>query len=87
MVFKYRYPRLYALESNKRIVIVVKLAHYSMAYSFRCDPRSSVEQSQSAYLFAKIVGVSLVSINDRWIWSLEGLGDFSVVSVRNLIDY
>ncbi|GKB15173.1 RNA-directed DNA polymerase, eukaryota [Tanacetum coccineum] len=25
-------------------------------------------------------------MRDRWVWSLEGLGDFSVVSVRKLID-
>ncbi|GJU70961.1 hypothetical protein Tco_1262366, partial [Tanacetum coccineum] len=33
-----------------------------------------------------VEGVSLVNMRDRWEWSLEGLGDFSVASVRELID-
>ena len=31
-------------------------------------------------------GCTLVNYNDRWVWSLEGSGEFSVSSVRNLID-
>ncbi|GJT61630.1 RNA-directed DNA polymerase, eukaryota [Tanacetum coccineum] len=80
------YPRLYALESCKSIDVAAKLAHSSMVYSFRCVPRGGVEQSQLADLMTKVEGVSLVTMNDRWVWSLEGSGDFSVASVRRLID-
>nr|GEU32125.1 RNA-directed DNA polymerase, eukaryota [Tanacetum cinerariifolium] len=81
-----RFSRLYALESHKRIDVAAKLAHSSVAYSFRCAPRSGDKQSQLADLLTTIEGVSLVSMNDRWVWSLEGSGNFSVASVRKLID-
>ncbi|GKD02735.1 hypothetical protein Tco_1177709 [Tanacetum coccineum] len=48
--------------------------------------RGGVEQTQFADLLIKVEGVSLVNMNDRWVWSLEGSGDFSVASVRKLID-
>nr|GEX81064.1 RNA-directed DNA polymerase, eukaryota, reverse transcriptase zinc-binding domain protein [Tanacetum cinerariifolium] len=86
VVFKYRFPRLYALESHKRIDVAAKLAHSSVAYSFRRAPRSGEEQSQLVDLLTTIEGVSFVSMNDRWVWSLEGSGNFSVASVRKLID-
>nr|GEU87006.1 RNA-directed DNA polymerase, eukaryota, reverse transcriptase zinc-binding domain protein [Tanacetum cinerariifolium] len=78
--------RLYALESHKRIDVAAKLAHSSVAYSFRRAPRSGEEQSKLADLLTTIEGVSLVSMNDRWVWSLECLGNFSVALVRKLID-
>nr|GEX44032.1 RNA-directed DNA polymerase, eukaryota [Tanacetum cinerariifolium] len=34
----------------------------------------------------KVEGCVLVNMQDRWVWSLKGSGDFSVASVRNLID-
>nr|GEX85425.1 RNA-directed DNA polymerase, eukaryota, reverse transcriptase zinc-binding domain protein [Tanacetum cinerariifolium] len=86
VVFKYRFPRLYALESPKRIVVASKLAHSSVAYSFQRAPRSGEEQYQLADLLTTIEGVFLVSMNDRWVWSLEGSGNFSVALVRKLID-
>nr|GEX00497.1 RNA-directed DNA polymerase, eukaryota [Tanacetum cinerariifolium] len=73
-------------ESHKRIDVAAKLTHSSVAYSFRRAPKSGEEQSQLADLLTTIEGVSLVSMNDRWVWSLEGSGNFSVASVRKLID-
>ncbi|GKA80529.1 RNA-directed DNA polymerase, eukaryota, reverse transcriptase zinc-binding domain protein [Tanacetum coccineum] len=55
VAFKYKYPRLYALEVDKNLLL-------------------------------NIEGVSLVPMNDKWVWSLEGSGDFFVASVRKLID-
>ncbi|GJS71677.1 RNA-directed DNA polymerase, eukaryota, reverse transcriptase zinc-binding domain protein [Tanacetum coccineum] len=49
-------------------------------------PRSGVEHSQLVDLLAKIEGVSLGMMNDRWTWTLEGSGVFSIASVRKLID-
>ena len=45
-----------------------------------------MEHSQLVDLMAKIEGVSFISMNDRWAWALEGSGDFSVASVRKLLD-
>ncbi|GJY46578.1 RNA-directed DNA polymerase, eukaryota [Tanacetum coccineum] len=86
MALKHRYPRLYALELNKKIDVAAKLAQASLVCSFRRDPRSGVEHSQLVDLVDKIEGVSLVAMNDRWTWALEGSGDFSVASVRKLLD-
>ncbi|GJS43098.1 RNA-directed DNA polymerase, eukaryota [Tanacetum coccineum] len=37
-------------------------------------------------MLEKVEGTSLVNIRDRWVWSLEGSGEFSVASVRRLIE-
>ncbi|GJX23064.1 hypothetical protein Tco_0227509 [Tanacetum coccineum] len=37
-------------------------------------------------LKAMVEGTSLVNIRDRWIWSLQSSGDFTVASIRKLID-
>ncbi|GJQ95008.1 RNA-directed DNA polymerase, eukaryota, reverse transcriptase zinc-binding domain protein [Tanacetum coccineum] len=84
--FKHRYQDYKALESCKSIDVAAKIVHTSMDYSFRRIPRGGVEQTQFADLLIKVEGVSLVNMNDRWVWSLEGSGDFSVASVRKLID-
>ncbi|GJT37332.1 RNA-directed DNA polymerase, eukaryota, reverse transcriptase zinc-binding domain protein [Tanacetum coccineum] len=84
--FKYNFPRLYALETCKGIDVAAKLAHISLDYSFCRDPRGGVEQAQFIDLRTKVADISLVNMRDRWTWALEGSGDFSVASVRKLID-
>ncbi|GJW18992.1 RNA-directed DNA polymerase, eukaryota [Tanacetum coccineum] len=37
-------------------------------------------------MLEKVEGTSLVNVRDRWVWSLEGSEEFSVGSVRRLID-
>ncbi|GKA62941.1 RNA-directed DNA polymerase, eukaryota, reverse transcriptase zinc-binding domain protein [Tanacetum coccineum] len=36
--------------------------------------------------FVKVQDVNLVPVSDRWKWSLENSGDFSVASVRKMLD-
>ncbi|GKF20830.1 RNA-directed DNA polymerase, eukaryota [Tanacetum coccineum] len=45
-----------------------------------------MEASQLVDLLAQMEEVALGDMTDRWYWSLEGSGDFSVASVRKLID-
>ncbi|GKE41837.1 RNA-directed DNA polymerase, eukaryota, partial [Tanacetum coccineum] len=44
------------------------------------------EMMQFLDLKANIDGVQLPSMQDRWIWSLVGSGDFSVASAKKYID-
>nr|GEV41240.1 nucleotide-binding alpha-beta plait domain-containing protein [Tanacetum cinerariifolium] len=44
------------------------------------------EQTQTDELAALMQPVTLTPISDRWTWTLNSSGEFSVASVRNLID-
>ncbi|GJV36161.1 hypothetical protein Tco_1408638 [Tanacetum coccineum] len=78
---KNRYPRIYALESSKSITVGMKVAQPSLAFSFPRAPRGCVEQEQFDEIVALVNDVILAPI-----WTLESSGDFSVASVRKLID-
>ncbi|GKC56329.1 RNA-directed DNA polymerase, eukaryota [Tanacetum coccineum] len=54
--------------------------------SFRRMPRGGIESAQYKELGNDVAHVQLVQIKDRWVWTLSGNGEFSVKSVRNLID-
>ncbi|GJV49737.1 RNA-directed DNA polymerase, eukaryota [Tanacetum coccineum] len=86
IAFKNLYPRLYALESCKDIVVASKLVHPCLDHSFRRALRSGVEQEQFIALINQVQSISLVPCRDRRVWSLEGSGEFSVTSLRKLID-
>nr|GEY71773.1 RNA-directed DNA polymerase, eukaryota [Tanacetum cinerariifolium] len=83
---KNQYPRIYSLETCKLITVGMKLAQTSLDSLFRRVPRSGVEQEQFDELSALVHDVTLTPMSYRWIWALESLGDFSVASVRKVID-
>nr|GFA02883.1 RNA-directed DNA polymerase, eukaryota, reverse transcriptase zinc-binding domain protein [Tanacetum cinerariifolium] len=84
--FKNLVPRLYALKSMKNIEVESKLSHGGLEFSFRRNPRGGVEHAQFERLKEMVESVTLSNSNDRWSWSLVGSCDFSVSSVRKLID-
>ncbi|GJV18660.1 RNA-directed DNA polymerase, eukaryota, reverse transcriptase zinc-binding domain protein [Tanacetum coccineum] len=86
VAFKELVPRLYMLENMKDVKVAVKMAHEDMVWSFRRKPRDGIEQHQLELLHEKTADVILSSSQDRWIWSLEGSGEFSVSSIRKVID-
>ncbi|GKE04908.1 RNA-directed DNA polymerase, eukaryota [Tanacetum coccineum] len=45
-----------------------------------------IEQTQFSKLVELVQSISLVPMNDRWVWNLESSGEFSVASIRRLID-
>ncbi|GJU39538.1 RNA-directed DNA polymerase, eukaryota [Tanacetum coccineum] len=57
-----------------------------LGYSLHRTPKDGVEMMQFLDLKANIDGVQLPSMQDRWIWSLVGSGDFSVASAKKYID-
>nr|GFB13540.1 RNA-directed DNA polymerase, eukaryota [Tanacetum cinerariifolium] len=79
-------PRLYALEVDKNISVVDKLAQATLAGTFRREPRSGIEAFQLAKLEDQLEDVQLVNKRDRWAWSLNGSGEYSVASIRRLLD-
>ncbi|GJX04698.1 hypothetical protein Tco_0190614 [Tanacetum coccineum] len=85
-VFKSIYPRIYALETCKNVTGAVKMSHENVGYYLCRIPRGGIENVQFLEFLASMEGFSLVDMRDRWVWSLEGSGEFSVASVRRLID-
>nr|GEW70956.1 RNA-directed DNA polymerase, eukaryota, reverse transcriptase zinc-binding domain protein [Tanacetum cinerariifolium] len=84
--FRNLYPRLYALESSKNIDVASKMSHYNLSYSFRRDPRGGAEKAHFDLMLDKVESTLLADMRDRWTSSLECSGDFSVASVRKLLD-
>nr|GEX66510.1 RNA-directed DNA polymerase, eukaryota [Tanacetum cinerariifolium] len=85
-VFKDLYLRLYALENSKSVNVCTKLSDPSMDCSFRRKTRGGAEQVQLDALMDLVSTVNLVSMGDRWVWTLESSGEFSVASLRKVID-
>ncbi|GJV32589.1 RNA-directed DNA polymerase, eukaryota [Tanacetum coccineum] len=86
MSFKAKFPRVFALESDKKIDVATKMSHNDLGFSLRRSPRDGVELEQFTSLNLLLAGTSLSLSDDRWIWSLVGSGEFSVASARKLID-
>ncbi|GKB35519.1 RNA-directed DNA polymerase, eukaryota, reverse transcriptase zinc-binding domain protein [Tanacetum coccineum] len=80
------FPRMYALETQKNISVALKLSHDDLLCSFRRAPRAGAEELQYIQLVKIMEGITLFDSKDRWRWSLEGCGEFTVASVRNLLD-
>ncbi|GKB66163.1 integrase, catalytic region, zinc finger, CCHC-type containing protein, partial [Tanacetum coccineum] len=85
-VLKDVFPRLYALERHQNITIHTKLIDYSLVNSFLRNPRSGVEEFQLDNLSRLVSTITLSSAVDRYVWSLENSGEFSVKSIRQVID-
>ncbi|GJQ93922.1 putative reverse transcriptase domain-containing protein [Tanacetum coccineum] len=85
-VLKDRYPRVYALESCKNVTVAAKLRQVDLSQSFRRQPRGGIEQEQFQKIDNLVKLVTLDSSKDRWSWKLEKSGEFSVASIRKLID-
>ncbi|GJW66594.1 RNA-directed DNA polymerase, eukaryota [Tanacetum coccineum] len=84
--FKTRFPRIYALESDKKLTVATKMNHNDVGFSLRRLPRDGVEMEQFRALTSVLEGVELPDMNDRWFWSLVGSDEFSVASARKFIE-
>ncbi|GJQ94395.1 RNA-directed DNA polymerase, eukaryota, reverse transcriptase zinc-binding domain protein [Tanacetum coccineum] len=85
-ILKISHPRIYALELRKDISVAEKLNLVSLDTSFRRKPRGGIEDEQFRSLALLSSHVLLPNSPDRWYWSLDGSGNFTVNSVRSYID-
>nr|GEW92627.1 RNA-directed DNA polymerase, eukaryota [Tanacetum cinerariifolium] len=85
-ILKDRFPRIYALENCKSVTVGDKLAHQTVSHSFRRLPRGGIENAQFAEFSVLLQQVVLAQGSDRWTWTANGSGQFSVASVRKIID-
>ncbi|GJS10559.1 RNA-directed DNA polymerase, eukaryota [Tanacetum coccineum] len=83
---RHLYPRLFLLESDKNASVASKFRDNSFSTSFRRAPRSGIEEEQFTLLSSKMSSVLLSSSSDRWYWSLDPSGTFTVKSAREFID-
>ncbi|GJZ10117.1 RNA-directed DNA polymerase, eukaryota [Tanacetum coccineum] len=58
----------------------------SLSHSFRRPPRGGAEEEQFKALQSCVFDLLLPQMGDRWVWSLNSSGEFTVKSVRNYID-
>ncbi|GJS90475.1 RNA-directed DNA polymerase, eukaryota [Tanacetum coccineum] len=80
------FPRLFALELDKEIVVANKMGASSVSASFRRDVRDGAERQQWDDLSSILNSVVLSSSKDRWTCDLSGDGEFKVKVIRNFID-
>ncbi|GKB59173.1 non-symbiotic hemoglobin 2 [Tanacetum coccineum] len=66
-----KFPRLYALETNKDISVADKL-HPSLSFSWRRSVRGGIESQQFNHLSSLLDSVSLSNSEDRWVCDLSG---------------
>ncbi|GJU31597.1 RNA-directed DNA polymerase, eukaryota [Tanacetum coccineum] len=85
-VIKELFPRMFALELNKNATVSSKLNASSLDNSFRRKARSGIEEMQLNSLAEISRMTTLVPCEDRYVWTLESDGVFSVASIRKEID-
>ncbi|GKB22800.1 hypothetical protein Tco_0862201, partial [Tanacetum coccineum] len=71
-------------ENSAQLISKVDSIQFGLFFSSK--PRGGIEQEQYEALLVQVQDVNLVPVSDRWKWSLENSGDFSVASVRKMLD-
>ncbi|GJS57179.1 RNA-directed DNA polymerase, eukaryota [Tanacetum coccineum] len=85
-ILKDIYPRLYNLETRKDVSVRSKIADPNLEFSFRRNVRGGIEQAQLCSLTTLLEDVNLVPQADRYVWTLNSDGVYSVSSLRKRID-
>nr|GEV14604.1 RNA-directed DNA polymerase, eukaryota [Tanacetum cinerariifolium] len=71
---------------TRMLVWPLSFGDTSFSASFRRPPRSGIEEEQFTLLSLTLSTVLLPNSNDRWHWSLDSSGNFSVKSAKVFID-
>ncbi|GJZ82902.1 RNA-directed DNA polymerase, eukaryota [Tanacetum coccineum] len=77
---------IHLLSYMKKKVVADKLNDPTIIQSFRRPPRGGLEEEQYGNLLDIVQSVILSDSKDRWVWSLDSTGEFSVKSARLYID-
>ncbi|GJR35289.1 RNA-directed DNA polymerase, eukaryota, reverse transcriptase zinc-binding domain protein [Tanacetum coccineum] len=85
--FKTRFPRIYALESEKKIKVVAKMIHNDVGFSLRRLPRDEVEMEQFSSLTTVLDGVVLPEMNDRWFLDHSGFIKINILAWKVRFDF
>ncbi|XP_076948955.1 uncharacterized protein LOC143621409 [Bidens hawaiensis] len=79
-----KFPRLYALEMMKNCSVAQRVRGES--WEWRRNLRGGAEMAQFLEMQDMINRFSLSNGNDRWVWLLQGISEFSVKGIREIID-
>nr|GFC43089.1 RNA-directed DNA polymerase, eukaryota, reverse transcriptase zinc-binding domain protein [Tanacetum cinerariifolium] len=85
-IIKELFPRLYALELHTQATVHMKLMVPSLDNSFRKRVRCRAKKSQFNSLLEIVQVINVVPCEDRYFWSFESERDYSMASIRKLID-
>ncbi|GJS69465.1 RNA-directed DNA polymerase, eukaryota [Tanacetum coccineum] len=80
------FPRVFALEIVKDATVAGKFSDSSFSSTFRRYPRGGAEQFQFDKMCSSLDAVILSHSRDKWTWSLDPNGEFSVKTARDFID-
>nr|GEV54749.1 hypothetical protein [Tanacetum cinerariifolium] len=83
---KLQFPRIYMLETIKNCFIASRVSLVDWNLVLRREPRGGSKSAQLNALKDAIGNVCLSDKRDSWTWSLDGCNNFSVASVRYMVD-
>ncbi|MFS8007526.1 putative RNA-directed DNA polymerase [Helianthus anomalus] len=87
---RFRFPNLFRLEVNKKCKvrdrIVRPITNPGASWQWKSAPASGVELAEWLALCVAIRDISLSDGSDRWRWSADVTGEFSVFSAKSLMD-
>ncbi|GJS04028.1 RNA-directed DNA polymerase, eukaryota [Tanacetum coccineum] len=86
MPFCVRFPRIYALETDKFASVAEKWEAPSFDSSFRRHARDGAEREQWLDMLSMLGTVTLSSSIDRWVCDINGEGEFRVKDIRSSLD-
>ncbi|GKE00918.1 RNA-directed DNA polymerase, eukaryota, partial [Tanacetum coccineum] len=86
MIFKADFEKAFDSVRWDYLDVADKLNDPTIIQSFRRPPRGGLEEEQYGNLLDIVQSVILSDSKDRWVWSLDSTGEFSVKSARLYID-
>lgn len=82
-----RYPRLYALESEKEISVFHRRNETGWRWEWNRPLRNSREMSMLSDLVSRLPSSLCDDKEDKWQWQFNGNTEFSVASLRRHFDH